>query len=269
MSPTPTISIITPAFNSGRFIRETLDSVLAQSFTDWEMVIVDDCSSDNTIAVVDECARREDRIRWARSRTNQGAGLTRNQALALARGRYVAFLDADDFWDSTKLERQLRFMQQRACGFSYSGYRVIDERGEPLGQLGAVPVSTTYFDLLKRNRIGCLTVMLDREQVGDVRFPPLRTNQDFALWLQLLRSGVTAFGLDEALATYRIVGNSNTRNKFKSARNVWKVYRCQGLPIIQTVWLYGHYVAHGTQKHIRTNAYRASPALGGSTQPEA
>lgn len=252
----PVVSIITPAFNCAQFINQTIDSVLAQTFIDWEMVVVDDCSQDDTLRSVSARANRDDRIRWARSPKNQGPGPTRNQAMSMSRGRYIAFLDGDDTWDARKLELQLAFMRRHECGFSFTGYRVSDQSGRTLGHLGPVPPEVRYLDLLKDNRIGCLTVMIDRAKMGDVRFPSLRTNQDFALWLSLLRNGVTARGIDEDLATYRIVGTSNTRNKIKSARNVWRVYRAQPLPLATTVWLYAHYVLNGTRKHVRTGAYR-------------
>lgn len=258
----PTVSIITPAFNSGRFIRQTFESVLAQTFVDWEMIVVDDCSRDDTLDIARTYAERDGRIRWVRSPTNQGAGPSRNQALSMARGRYIAFLDADDLWFPEKLEKQLAFMKSHGCGFSFTSYRVVDEHGAPLGALGAVPPTATYLDLLKSNRIGCLTVMLDRRIVGDVRFPALRTNQDFALWLSLLKRGAVAYGLNEECATYRIVSTSNTRNKLKSARNVWRVYKAQGLPPAKLVWLYAHYALNGVMKHIVTGAYASQRRSG-------
>jgi len=248
------VSVITPAHNAARFIGETIDSVRNQTYRNWEMLIVDDQSSDATMAIARAGAAADPRIRCASTPRNLGAGPTRNHAIEMARGQYIAFLDSDDLWDPAKLETQVKFMKERRTAFSFTGYRVITEAGDPIGSLRDIPVRLSYRELLKRNPIGCLTVMLDRSQIGDIAFPPFRTNQDFALWLEILRRGVDAEGLAEELASYRIVEGSNTRNKLKSARNVWRAYRAQPLHSLDLVWLYAHYALNGLRKHLRTGA---------------
>ncbi len=248
----PLVSVITPSYESGRFIRETISSVMAQTFPRWEMVIVDDCSKDDTAAIAQAAAAADERVRFVRSEVNRGPGPTRNDALRRARGRYVAFLDADDLWDPTKLERQVALMQRGGHAFSYTGYRVISEDGRPLGSAPPLPPTQTYRDLLGNTRIGCLTVMLDRDQLGAIEFPPYRRNQDVGLWLRLLRGGLVAHGVPEELATYRMVGTSNTSNKVKAAQAVWHVYREQErLSLAVASWYFAQYAWHAARKHSR------------------
>jgi teichuronic acid biosynthesis glycosyltransferase TuaG len=251
----PVVSVITPAFNAARFVGATIESVLAQTRDDWEMVVVDDCSADSTTAIVASLARKDRRIRLLKQSRNEGQGPARNVAMASARGRYVAFLDADDLWDPEKLERQLQFMQEHRHAFTYTSYRVITEDGELLGSVRHLPPSMGYRDMLKEQP-GCLTVMLDRAQLGPMRFPSFRRNQDGALWLQLLRSGaVRAYGLDMELASYRAVRTSVTSNKLKSARAVWEVMRGQeALALPVALWYFGHYAVRGLRKHVVTRA---------------
>jgi teichuronic acid biosynthesis glycosyltransferase TuaG len=257
----PLVSIVTPAYNAARFVAQTIESVLAQTFTDWEMIVVDDRSRADTRAIVDRYAQGDRRIRVDVSPQNQGPGPTRNQAIAMARGRYLAFLDSDDLWDSTKLERQLAFMRGDGHAFTYTAYRTIAEGGAPLGHASAIPTVMRYRDLLKRTAIGCLTVMLDRTQVGPVVFPALATNQDLALWLTILKRGIPAHGLPEVLATYRVVKTSNTANKLRSARNVWRIYReVEHLSLPLAAWCFSHYAMNAARKH------RASGTLSRSAR---
>jgi teichuronic acid biosynthesis glycosyltransferase TuaG len=251
----PLVSVITPAYKAERYLPATIASVRAQTMQDWEMIIVDDNSPDGTRALLESAGRQDPRVRPECSTVNRGPGPTRNRALAQARGRYLAFLDADDLWDPVKLERQIGFMQEEQSAFSYCGYRVISAAGEPLGVVDEIPPRLGYADLLKNTIVGCLTVMLDRERVGPVEFPRLRTSQDLALWLAILKSGVTAHGLPEVLASYRIVGASNTRNKLGAARDVWSLYRdVERLPLVRRGWYFAHYAVHGLRKHLRSGA---------------
>ncbi len=248
----PAVSVVTPAYQSGRFIGATIGSVIAQTFPDWEMVIVDDCSRDDTGAIAAEFARRDARVRFVRNEANRGPGPTRNEALRRARGRWVAFLDADDLWDAEKLERQVAFMQRGGHAFSYTGYRVLSEDGRLVGAVRHLPPRQGYRDMLKDTSVGCLTVMLDRARVGAVEFPPYRRNQDNALWLKILRGGIVAHGLPDTLASYRLVGTSNTSNKLRAARAVWDVYRDQErLPLVPATWYFANYAWRGFRKHAR------------------
>jgi teichuronic acid biosynthesis glycosyltransferase TuaG len=254
--PKPLVSVITPAYNSGRFIEATILSVLNQTFSDWELVIADDKSTDDTCRIVQGYARQDARVRLEIAERNRGPGPTRNRAIQLARGRYLAFLDSDDLWDAEKLERQLAFMRTEGHAFSFTGYRVISEAGEMIGEIPYIPERMRYEDLLKRTAIGCLTVMLDRERTGRVEFPALRRNQDFALWLSILKRGITARSLPSSLASYRIVSTSNTSSKLRSARSVWSVYRdLERLSLPRAAWYFLHYAWNAASKHRKAGVH--------------
>jgi teichuronic acid biosynthesis glycosyltransferase TuaG len=246
----PIVSIITPAYNSRRFISDTIESVKSQTYTAWEMIVVDDCSFDNTCEVVEQKAKLDERIRLIRVDKNSGPAIARNIALEAASGRYIAFLDSDDIWLPQKLERQIAFMQQGGIAFSYTNYRRMREQGDLYGKLIKLPLSLDYWGLLKNTGIaGCLTVMIDREMTGDFWMPDLPHGEDLVLWLQLIKKGFTAFGLSEDLARYRIVGNSTSRNKRRAAKEVWRVYRdIEKLGFLPSSWCFINYAWSALQK---------------------
>lgn len=253
----PVVSVITPAFRAAAYLEKTISSVRAQTFSDWEMIIVDDASRDGTAEILSSQSTIEPRIRWEIAPQNRGPGPTRNRALELARGRYVAFLDADDLWDPPKLQRQLTWMRSRGDAFTFTGYRVVSREGEVRGEISAIPEHMHYADLLKNTVIGCLTVVLDRDQTGPLSFPALRTSQDTALWLSLLKRGMVAVGIPEVLASYRLVGDSNTRNKLKAAKGVWELYRGhEHLSVPRCAWYFANYAIRGAMKHFTSGAAR-------------
>jgi teichuronic acid biosynthesis glycosyltransferase TuaG len=248
----PIISVVVPTYNAESFVSAAIQSVLDQTFKNLELVIIDDASADGTPGLVAGLASKDARIVFERFSVNQGSAAARNRAMALSHGRYVAFLDSDDLWEPNKLERQMAFMEAQGAGFCYTGYRVISREGEELDVISSIPSRLGYSDYLKNTVIGCSTVMLDRERVGDVRFPDIRTRQDFALWLSLLRAGHTAYGLDEILTSYRINPNSISRNKRKAAMQVWHVMRRnERLPLLKATWYFGNYAVRGLLKHLR------------------
>ena len=219
------VSIITPSYNSKAFIRATIDSVKAQSFQNWEMIIVDDCSKDDSVSYIESIIKGDSRIKLIPLSKNVGAALARNRALEVASGRYLAFLDSDDMWEPNKLEVQLDFMITNNYAFTYSGYKVCNDSGSIIHGEITVPKSLTYRQYLSNTIIGCLTVILDSEKFDLIRMPDLRSSHDMALWADLLKTIDRAYGIDLPLATYRLVGTSNTANKWKSSKEVWAVYR--------------------------------------------
>lgn len=239
---TPIVSVITPAYDAARFIEAAIRSVQEQTFRDWEMIVVDDGSRDETRAIVERLRAADPRVQLVASSGNRGAAEARNAGLERARGRYVAFLDSDDLWLPHKLERQLEFMRARDAGFCFAEYSYIDEDGVRIGRRVRVPASVGYEDLLKNTIIGCLTVVLDRERTGPLRMPALSQHEDLSLWFALLKRGLRAQGIQEELALYRIVRRSASRDKVRSALHMWKVYlRQERLPWPRAAWCYAHY----------------------------
>jgi len=247
----PMISIITPSYNASQFIDFTIQSVKNQTFQDWEMVIVDDCSTDDTRDKLQMYADEDERIHVLFLEENSGAAVARNLALSHAKGRYVAFLDSDDCWKREKLEKQLSFMQQHGYAFTFTGYEMINNEGAPLNKQVDAPFQVSYDDMLKNTIIGCLTVMIDRHQVGDIIMPNIRTRQDLATWLSILKKGFIAYGLNKNLAEYRIGTPSISRNKWKAIKMNWFVYRkVEKLTMVKASWCFFHYAYHAVAKRL-------------------
>lgn len=194
------VSIITPTWNCGRFIAETIESVLAQTYPNWEMLIVDDCSTDNTRDIV--ASFNDPRIKYHCLESNSGAAVARNTALRMAKGRWIAFLDSDDLWKPDKLERQISFMQKSNYAFSYHPYSEIDEEGKYLNKSITGPKFISRMGMISYCWPGCLTVMYDVEKVGVIQIPDIKKNNDYAMWLMISHK-VSCYLLNENLAFYR------------------------------------------------------------------
>lgn len=234
------VSIITPAYNCDRFIGETIESAQQQTYGDWEMIIVDDCSTDNTAEVVRQYAEKDQRIRYVALVQNSGAAVARTEAMRLARGKYMAFLDSDDLWSPTKLEKQLSFMRSNGFAITCTAYEHIDESGYPLGKVIRAIPRTSYNRLLLDCPVGNSTVMYNVEKLGKFRVPDIRKRNDDALWLQILKRERYIYGLDEVLAKYRIRGNSLSRNKVELIKYHWILYRqIEGLSILRSLFHIG------------------------------
>ena len=245
------VSIITPSYNSARFIKECVSSVLEQTYTNWELIIVDDASDDNSRELISNIAERDNRIKFIFLTKNIGVAGARNIALEMSEGRYIAFLDSDDIWKKDKLTTQIDFMQFHNISFSFSSYQPISENGMEFFREIKAPLKVGYNFFLKNTIIGCLTVVLDKHKLGDVKMPKLRTSQDMALWLSIMRGGIVAYGIEESLAYYRIVGNSNTSNKFKVIQGVWRIYRIEeGLGYVKSIWCFLNYAFNAVKKRI-------------------
>lgn len=244
------VSIITPAYNAAEYISETIESVLAQTYEHWEILIVNDSSKDNTAEIVQSYADKDNRIKQINLKQNSGAAVARNTAIQNAKGRYIAFLDSDDLWKKEKLQKQLNFMQQNGFAFTFTAYEHFKEVKENIQNLVKLPRSLNYKQGLKGNQIGCLTVMLDRKQIQNIEFSRQK-HEDYILWLNILKQGITAYGLNESLALYR-TGNSKSisSNKLQSALWTWKVYRdTQKLSIFKSMYYMWFYVVNGIKKH--------------------
>lgn len=211
----PSVSIITPTYNCAKFIVQTIESVLAQSYTDWEMIISDDCSTDNTQEVIKPYLEADSRIKYICNDKNSGAAITRNNALRVAQGRWIAFLDSDDLWAPEKLERQITFMEQNGYAFSYTDYTVIDENAQSLDQMVIGPNCITKLGMYAYCWMGCLTVMYDSTVVGLVQIADIKKNNDYAMWLKVAAKA-DCYRLPQPLAQYRKRGGSISNHSYMS-----------------------------------------------------
>lgn len=243
------VSIITPAFRSASVIDETIKSVIAQTHTNWEMLIAEDCSPDNTRDVIRQWEQTDPRIRLIALEHNGGPAMARNAAIERASGRWIAFLDSDDLWLPQKLERTLEHANANQAAFVFTGFRRISVNGGAIGGYVGVPRSLSYRQLLGNTAIATSTVLLDRNVVGDLRMKKTYYD-DFDCWLQILKRGHLALGLDEDLMRYRVMGLSVSRNKRRSALHVWRAYRdLESLSIPASLWYFSQYAIRGLLKY--------------------
>ncbi|WP_355662382.1 glycosyltransferase family 2 protein [Halomonas salifodinae] len=231
------VTVVTPIYNSERFLDKAIESVFEQSFSDWEMVAVDDCSSDGSAELVRRYAERDSRVRLIQLDKNSGAAVARNVAIEEAKGRYIAFLDSDDLWLPEKLEKHIDFIEETGAALSYTAYEKITEAGERTGVVVTPPESLTYDDLLKSNRIGCLTAIYDTKKIGKVTMPLIRKRQDYGLWLKILRDSGPAIGLCEPLSLYREREGSISSNKVEMVKYHWSLFRdIEGLSRVKSAY---------------------------------
>jgi teichuronic acid biosynthesis glycosyltransferase TuaG len=221
---TPLISIITPCYNSAKYIEETISSILKQTYTTWQLVIVNDCSKDNTAAIIETYTARDKRIHFIDLKINGGVANARNQGIKHATGDFIAFLDSDDLWDETKLEKQLRFMLENHFNLCHTAYRKIDSESKVITSAINVSKNVNYNQLLKHNEIGCLTAMFNVKEIQKRYFLKVG-HEDFVFWLDILKDGYKSSGLNEVLASYRVHNNTVSSNKIKSATFTWNIYR--------------------------------------------
>jgi len=246
------VSVITPVFNSEKFIEATIRSVIAQTYGQWEMlVLIDAGTRDQTAAVVERLQLEDARVRLVTVPGGRNVSDARNYGFRDARGRYVAFLDADDLWLETKLERQLTVLRDSGAPMSYSGFRRITVDGRATGREIRVPSVISYADLLKNNQIGCLTAIVDQVKTGPLVMGT-DIHEDFTLWLSILKRCGAAHGVQEDLARYRLVPGSRSSRKLLMAGWRWRVYREQEkLSVPKALYFYAWYGILTLRKHLR------------------
>jgi len=246
----PRVSVITPAYNAAGTLAETITSVQAQTFDDWEMIVIDDGSTDNTAFIVTNAAEIDARIRLLKQE-NTGVGAARRAGIEAANGRYIAFLDSDDLWLPQKLEHQLAFMEKKNAGVSYTCYRRFTSDGRE-GALISPPPMLTHRMMLGNSAIPNLTGMIDRQICTTINIPDIPRAEDFAMWLQLLRRCGVAYGLMEDLARYRVSRTSASAQRTGSAIYVWRILRQQEkLGILQALYCFGQWGLNALRRHGR------------------
>jgi teichuronic acid biosynthesis glycosyltransferase TuaG len=218
------VSIIMPTYNCGDFIGITLESLKAQTYQNWEVIIVDDCSTDNTAEIVNSYMLKEPRIRYHKLNKNSGAAVARNKAVELAVGKYVAFLDSDDLWFPEKLSKQIKFMENNNYSFTCTSYTKIDEYGNSLNRIIKARVKSDYNTILKRNP-GNSTIIYDVKVLGKTKIPNIKKRNDYVMWLQVIKKAKSLYGIEEPLGSHRIRAGSLSRNKVNLVGYHWKVYR--------------------------------------------
>lgn len=219
------VSVIMPTYNSGRFIAESIESVICQTYNNWELIIVDDASTDNTKAIVAEYIRKYSSIKYIFIEENSGAAFARTKAISMAQGEYIAFLDSDDIWYPDKLEKQFLFMRQNQYAFTATSYKHINEHGDDLHKIIKAIPKTDYKRLLLDCPVGNSSVMYNQKSMGKFTVPNIRKRNDDALWLKMLKKEKYIYGFDDVLMKYRIRKNSISSNKLKVIKYHWVLYR--------------------------------------------
>ncbi|MFB2679528.1 glycosyltransferase family 2 protein [Shewanella mangrovisoli] len=243
----PVVSIVMPSFNSAKTISESIESVLKQEFLQWELLITDDCSVDETVNIINKFSEVDSRVKVLVNSKNSGAGFSRNQSINRAKGKYIAFLDADDLWLPNKLSSQVSYMERTGAVFTYTAYQKFTE-----GCMGGKiipPSRVNHNQLLKGCVIGCLTAMYNAEVLGQQTMPLIRKRQDMGLWLKLLKLCDYAHGIPEVLALYR-TDSGMSQNKLNAARYQWRLYRdVVGLNLLKCSWYFCWYAVNGLIKY--------------------
>ncbi|MHA7099868.1 teichuronic acid biosynthesis glycosyltransferase TuaG [Roseivirga pacifica] len=234
--PQSLVSVITPTYNAVNFVSDTIDSVLSQTYQNWEMIITDDCSTDDTWCLLEKFAQKDERIKIYRLAKNGGPGLARNNSIKEASGEFIAFLDSDDLWLPQKLDKQIAFMKRRNSCLSFTSYQLISEDKKEFHKIVVAKETVDMHDMLKSNYIGCSTAMYNARELGKVYMPSIRKRQDYGLWIEIIKKVKLAHGLDERLSLYRIRQQSVSSNKFKLIAYQWRFYKkVVGLNYVMTI----------------------------------
>ncbi len=246
------VSVITPAYNAALFLEEAVKSVQMQTFADWEMIIVDDCSTDSTFQIASLLAKEDKRIKVFQNERNSGVAFTRNVALDAATGEYIAFLDSDDMWLPQKLEKQVEFMDVKGYVLSYTDYQKFDSNtGERQNKIIRAPATMTAKRIYGNTSIGCLTVMVNRNKSGLFHMPLIGHTEDNITWQEILARGYTGYRLDMVLSLYREGNLSLTSGKQKAAKQQWSTYRdYYKFSIPKSVFYFAQYAFHAVKKHF-------------------
>jgi teichuronic acid biosynthesis glycosyltransferase TuaG len=244
------VSIVVPIYNAEKFLDDTIKSVLSQSYTNWELLLINDCSTDQSENIAKKYLSKK--IKLYVMDKNSGAALTRNKGIDLAKGRYLCFIDADDLWDSKKIEKQVYFMKKNKCSFSFTGYEFADKDGNPNGKKVFVPRTINYKQALKNTTISTITVMFDlffmKKKLIEM---PNVNSEDTATWWKILKTGIVAHGLNEVLSYYRISGKTLSSNKIVAIKRVWFLYRkVEKFSLFKSLYYFIFYFFNAVRRRI-------------------
>lgn len=244
------VSIIIPVYNAEKYIKETIKTIADQTYTNWEAIFVDDCSTDKSASIIEE--QLSSKIKLIRLKKNLGTAIARNAGIKEAKGRYLSFLDADDLWEKNKIEKQLEFMKENNYHFSYTAFKFVDEKNEKQSRKISVQKELTYKEALKNTRILSIAVMIDLKYIPKKDcYMENAMNEDIATWWKLLKKGNIAYGLNDVLVYYRRHKESKTCNKLRNARYRWELYRKEeGLSILKSIYYFIHYAFYGIIKRV-------------------
>ena len=237
------ISIVMPSYNCSSFIKETVDTVISQTYKNWELIIVDDCSTDDTLMVLKQLTKQDSRIQYIKLEKNSGAAVARNMGIAVSKGEYIAFLDSDDLWREDKLEKQVAFMTDNKCKFSFTGYDLVDKNGNSLNKIVYAPNKISYDRLLYDTPVFTSTVMYNRSFFKDERMPVMKNGEDVAMWLQMVKKVPYACGLQECLVSYKKRDASLSSGVITKLKRRWAIYRvAEKIPLYKACILYIQYL---------------------------
>lgn len=220
------VSVVIPVYNAEKFLADTLETVLNQTYSNWELLLIDDCSKDNSVEIIRQYASKDARIKLFRQNQNGGSALARNKGIKEAKGRFICFLDADDKWINDKLKNQVEFMMLNKCEFSFTAYQFANENCIPNGAIVKVPKTVNYKQALKNTTISTITVMFDMNNISkkEIYMPNIKS-EDTATWWKILRTGRTAYGIQGVMSYYRRTANSLSANKIEAIKRIWNLYR--------------------------------------------
>lgn len=247
------ISIIVPVYNAEKFLNETIETVQNQTYTNWELLFIDDCSKDNSVKIISEVITKDKRIKLFKNEKNSGAANSRNKGIKEANGKYICFLDSDDLWDKDKLEKQINFMEINNCEFTYTDYEFADEFGNPNGKKVIVPKRITYKQALKNTTIWTSTVMFNMNKLTkeDIYMPDVRRGQDTATWWKVLKKIDFAYGINDCFSYYRRTNESLSANKLKALKRTWNLYRnVEKLNLFSSCYYFGCYFINAVRRRI-------------------
>lgn len=247
------VSIVVPVYNVEKFIKETIRTIKQQTYSNWELLLVNDCSSDKSVEIIKEYVKEDSRIKLINLEKNSGAAVARNTGIENANGKYIAFLDSDDLWKKQKLEKQIAFMEKNNYSFTYTAYDFADEEGNKINKTVNIPEKLTYKQALKNTTIFTSTVIFNVQNLGKelISMPNVRRGQDTATWWKVLKTGVIAYGLNESLSLYRRSNNTLSSNKIKALKRTWNLYRnVEKFSIVKSFYYFCFYILNAIKRRV-------------------